>query len=103
MSDNRRMDQSLLETLDKSTRVIVDLLFTDLKIAFTFLETALASRIEDTQKRNVANALKAYRTVSEKVSTMQLPAAVHEALTGRLQELANRLRLFGVDITGSAK
>jgi hypothetical protein len=86
------------ENVSNIRNTTLDLLFTDVELAFTFLETAEASACAETQKRNVANALEAHRTVSAKLRTLAMSDAVRTELKSRLQDLAQALAKRGISV-----
>jgi hypothetical protein len=71
-------------------------LFADLDLAFTFLETARVSEDHpETKQRNVANAVKAYHSVSHIATMVYMSPDTHQYLQARLNALAGRLLDFG--------
>lgn len=89
---------NLAQNIEDAQRVIVDLLFTDLGLAFTFLETARVTSVPETRQRNVANAVKAYRDISEKGATLQLSSSTRQHLAAQLAELSQQLAARGESV-----
>ena len=89
------MVKDLRSNLRESRQVLVDLLFTDLDLPQTFLDTARASSSPETQKRNVLNALKAYHEVSAKAEQVAMTEIARTELEARIKTLRNRLAKFG--------
>ena len=73
---------------------MTELLFTDLDLAFTFLETARISRSAETQERNVRHATKAYWDVFAKALEIEMPDRTREQLQARLRDLEAQIANF---------
>jgi hypothetical protein len=85
------LQQNISEYLD----TVIDLLFTDIGLAFTFLETARISSNPERQKRCVAHAAKAYNHISARAMRCEMPAKTREELNARLRDLKQQLVEFG--------
>lgn len=88
----------LARTIENSQQIIIELCFTDLDLAFTFLQTAQVTSIRGTKQRNLANAVKVYRTISQKAAGMDLPSATRQPLEAKLAELSQQLAAWGVPV-----
>ena len=93
------MNSDPRDIFEQSKQTIVDLLFTDLDVAFTFLDTALISSNPETKSRNIGNAAAAWHTVSDKLNTFEIPPDVRNALLNRLTQLRNRLGELGARLS----
>jgi hypothetical protein len=72
-----------------------DFLLTDLDIAFTFLEVAAVTGIEETRKRNHEKAHHVYQTVLRQLDTVSLEAPQRPAINQKLALLKERLEKLG--------
>jgi hypothetical protein len=90
--------KELQQNISESRQIIVDLLFTDLDLALTFLETARVSDCPETKERNVANALKAYRESSAKALKVNVLPSTRQDLQRMLNTVAERLLEFGAKV-----
>lgn len=92
------MARDLKQNISDRRDIVIQLLFTDLDLAWTFLETARVSNRPERKSRNVANAVSAYNQISTKVADLNIPAATREELNAGLLALEQRISEFGVDI-----
>jgi hypothetical protein len=77
-------------------RTKIDLIFTDLEVAFTFAALAATSENPDTRNRNRANSRKAYLAIRDKLLPLSNPNDSERAkIIGRLGELRRCLERLG--------
>ena len=86
---------NLKQNIADAQQNIIDLMFTDIDLAFTFLATAQVTNIPEIRQRNVANAVKAHRTISDKAAAMNLPSSTRQQLETRLFALSQQLAAWG--------
>ena len=84
-------DKRFLETIRQTRDILVKLLFTDLEVAFTLLQTARASSSPETQRRNIANAREACDAIKSSADRMEVTEADRQELNSRLVELVRQL------------
>lgn len=96
--DNSSVARRVKKNPDESRKISTDLLFTDLDIAFTFLQTARSSKVARTKQRNVANALKAYSYISAKAPELDMPISARDDLDKMLLRLKQELELAGASL-----
>ena len=89
------MPQQLPATLRESHFIVLDLLFTDLDLAFTMLETARISEEAETKKRAIENAVEAYNYVVFKSARIEISPQDRDRLEARLCDLATHLAALG--------
>jgi hypothetical protein len=77
-------------------RTKIDLIFTDLELAFTFAASAASSENPDTRNRNRANARKAYFQIRDKLLPLSSPDDSERAqIVWKLRELQRCLERLG--------
>jgi len=86
------------QNIADSLQISEQLLFSDLDLAFTFVQCARVSSIAKTKKRNVAYAAKAYRDVSERSLDLVMDVQLRKDLNTRLALLKQQLAELGVDV-----
>lgn len=84
------------KSIADSRQISVDLLLTDIDVAFTFLRTAEISEIPETKSRNVQHATKAYIDISRQLAIMDLTLNAREELDRKLEDLRERLAGYAV-------
>lgn len=92
------MARSLQQVIAESRQISEQLLFTDLQIAFTFLQIARVTSDPKTRRRNIENATKAYRDVLHRSADPNLAVRRREDLDTTLALLRNQLAEFGVNL-----
>lgn len=83
------------ERLTDASKTGADFLVTDLDTAFTFLEVATATGIEETRKRNHEKAHRAYQTVVRLLDTVSPEAPQRPVIKQKLALLKERLEKVG--------
>ena len=88
------MEQSRLA--DDLNRRGIELIFTDLEVAFTFADMAARSEEPETRSRNRANARTAYFQIRDKLLPLCSPNELEYAeIVGKLDELRHCLERLG--------
>jgi hypothetical protein len=90
--------KELRSTISESRQIVLELLFADLDLACTFLDTAGLSSLPDTRKRNISNALKAYHEISAKSAKIEMPDVIRAEIDAKLNELRTRLAQSGASV-----
>jgi len=89
---------SAREVLNQSNRVAVQFLLADLRTAFTFLDTAEVTSLEETRIRNQAHARRVYETILRFLRKVApLPEEATELKAG-IAELKKRLEEVGYSL-----
>ena len=86
------------QSVADSNEIFAALLFTDVDLAFGFLQCAERSSFIELRRSNLANAAKAYRHILAKSLKMGLPSDKREELTTKLVLLKQKLAEFGIDV-----
>ena len=89
------MSDSKLPIAEANRSVEQQLLLTNLDTASIFMDIAATSKVEETVRRNHANARKAYDTVSRKRQLLKPDADQHGAIKVKLAALKARLQTVG--------
>jgi len=92
------MANDLQSSISDYQQILIELLFTDLDLAFTFLDTARVSSWPETQRRNVEHAVKAHKEVSAKALQFEMPDSARKELDAGLRSLKERISRFGVKL-----
>ena len=83
------------ETFDDLNQSGVQFLLVDLDLAMTMMDTAEATRLEDTKHRNHKNARTAYDSVLHLLEKLEPDAEQREAIDAKLARLKTRLEAVG--------
>ena len=86
---------SVPENIEALKITSAEFLLTDLDVAWTFMDVAETSGIEETVVRNHQNARKAYDTVLDFLSKLTLTASDRNAVEEKLAVLKTRLENAG--------
>ena len=89
------MTESIHQVLEKSHRIGVEFLLTDMRTGMTFLDIAEVTLSGETQDRNRRNALLVYDTVVRLMPRLSPTAEERCNLEDRLSELRQRLIAVG--------
>jgi hypothetical protein len=92
---------SFAQMREQSNRTEADFLQIELDTAFTFLQTAEITRLEETRLRNYNNARTAYETVVRLCARVTLPLEERSMFETRLADLRSRLQELGVVPSGA--
>jgi hypothetical protein len=84
------------ELIERTNRAGVEFLFTDMEMAFTFLQVGETSTSRETRDRNLANALQGYRAVLHFLPRVVMSAVEMVDLQEKLQNLKSRLEQAGI-------
>jgi hypothetical protein len=83
------------ELIEQTNRAGVNFLFTDIEMAFTFMDVGETSSTHESRQRNYGKALEAYRTVLHFSSRVVMLPAEKEDLEQKLHKLKSRLEEAG--------
>ncbi len=84
--------------LHNAEKNILELLHTELELAFTFLKIARDSESQpEKRERNIENAKKAYATTAKWLERMNPEDAEREEIRGRLSDLREALKELGAE------
>jgi hypothetical protein len=83
--------KSLEELREQSNKSLVDLLFTDVEMALTFVDLARVSRIPELKERRLKEARKACEFIVGRIPNVSLSSEQSVALNEKLAVLKDRL------------
>lgn len=83
--------KDLQELRDQSNRASVELLFTDVEMALTFLDLASTSQDKSLRQRRIGEATKAYQFIRSHIPTVKLTTSEDIAINRKIALLKLRL------------
>ena len=82
---------------ERTNGILVQILFRDIDLAFTFLQAARISPSSEIKQQAEEHALKTYQSILQVSGETKISEEIRVILNNRLEHLRSRLRSIGFD------